>query len=131
MMLFCERLEVYMMSDSPFHPLTSESDWADALSHSEDELVVVYKHSSACSVSTKANREMSKLAKQFPVPIYKVVVQNNRAISDTIADTLDIRHETPQAIVLQDGSPLFDTSHFNVTVDTLREELRRVAITND
>jgi bacillithiol system protein YtxJ len=74
---------------------------------------------------------MTELAEDEDVPVYKVVVQENRSVSDTIETDLDVRHETPQVILLHDASPVFDTSHFNVTADTLREELRRTTRSTD
>lgn len=113
------------MSDTPFHALASDTDWEDALSQSENTPVLVFKHSSTCPVSSKAHDEMETLVEEDSVPAYKVVVQDHRPISDAIEDDLGIRHETPQAILLDDRTPVFDTSHFNVTVDTLRKELHR------
>ena len=113
------------MSDTPFHVLTSDADWEDALSQSEDTPVLIFKHSSTCPVSTNAHQEMQTLVEEDSVPAYKVVVQDQRAISNRIESDLGVRHETPQAILLDDRSPVFNTSHFNVTVDTLRKELHR------
>ena len=114
------------MSDSHFHPLTSTADWTDALEQSEETPVLVFKHSSACPVSSQANSEMAELAEEANVPVYKVVVQQNRSVSDDIEAALDVRHETPQAILLHEQTPVFDTSHFNVTEESLRKELRQV-----
>jgi bacillithiol system protein YtxJ len=116
------------MSYTPFLPLTSDSDWAAAREHSADTPVIIFKHSSACPVSTQADAEMTELATEVDIPIYRVVVQNHRGVSNIIETELGIRHETPQTIVLHEQSPVFDTSHFNVTADTLREELRRFSV---
>lgn len=115
------------MPDTPFLPLTSESDWAEAQERSTETPVIIFKHSSSCPVSAQAETEMTELADEVDIPIYKVVVQNHRAVSDVIETDLDVRHETPQTILLDERSPAFNTSHFNVTADTLREELRRVS----
>lgn len=112
------------MSDTPFLPLASETDWADALSQSDDRPVLIFKHSNRCPLSASANREMHALAAEEDLPVYRVVVQEHRVVSDDIADTLDIRHETPQAILLDDGDPVFDASHHDVTADAIREVVR-------
>ena len=112
------------MSDSPFRSLSTTADWTDAQDQSEDHPVVVFKHSSACSVSGKANKELQRLAEDTPLPVYKLVVQESRALSDTIAEALDVRHETPQAIVLAARDPVFDASHFDVTAVALQEAVR-------
>lgn len=111
------------MPDSPFRPLTNEKEWKEALSHSTDQPVLLFKHSNACPVSGQAHQEMLDLAESENVPTYKLVVQESRSVSDEIADALGIRHETPQAIILKDREPTFDTSHFDVTAETLREAI--------
>lgn len=118
------------MADTSVRWLTTEADWTDALSRSTDEPVVVFKHSSACSLSARADEQIRTLDESINRPIYKLVVQNNRSLSDKIADSLGIRHETPQAIILEGRTPKFDTSHFDVTVDTLRDALRSIADSN-
>lgn len=115
------------MSDSPFRPLANEAHWADARSHSEDRPVLLFKHSAACPVSGKADQELRRLAEEEPLSIYKLVVQESRTLSDEIAETLGIRHETPQVILLDDREPAFNTSHFDVTAETLREALPSTA----
>jgi len=109
------------MSDAPFQPLSSPADWTDACSRSEEQPVLLFKHSSACPVSGSADQEMRTLAEETDLPVYKLVVQQSRALSDEIAETLGVRHETPQAIVLDEEEPVFHTSHFDVTADTVRE----------
>jgi bacillithiol system protein YtxJ len=119
------------MPNDPFRPLASDEDWAAALARSEDTPVLIFKHSSACPVSANAHDEMTTLVEEDSVTAFKVVVQEHRAVSDRIEDDLGVRHETPQAILLDDRQPVFDTSHFNVTVDTLRKALQRTLSTAD
>jgi bacillithiol system protein YtxJ len=107
----------------PFHPLTSASAWDDAQTASEDAPVLIFKHSNACPVSAQAQDEMTELAEDTDLPIYRVVVQEARSVSDTIEADLDVRHETPQAILLRDRRPVFDTSHFDVTAEAIRDAL--------
>lgn len=112
------------MPAAPFRSLTSDDDWADAQARSQEQPVLLFKHSAACPVSGSADQEMNALAEDESLPVYKLVVQESRALSDEIADTLGVRHETPQAILLVNREPVFNTSHFDVTAETLREALR-------
>ena len=51
---------------------------------------------------------------------YKVItVQSHRRISDSAAERFGIRHETPQAILLRDGRPVWNASHFRITANEL------------
>ncbi len=110
------------MSATPFRSLDAVDDWTAAREDSSSKLIVIFKHSSMCPTSARANDEMQSLA-EADVPVYRVVVQEARDVSDTIADDLDIRHETPQVIVLSNGSPVFDTSHHRVRAEAVREAL--------
>lgn len=113
------------MSDTPLHPLTSQSDWTDALEKSSDGPVLIFKHSTACSVSAKAHPEMAEVGKTEDIPTYKVVVQEARPVSDAIEADLEIRHETPQVLLVEEGQVMFNASHFDVTAEAIRDELRR------
>jgi len=115
----------------PFHALESSSDWEAARAASEETPVLIFKHSSACSVSARAHDEMATLATETDLPVYKVVVQEARPVSNAIEAALDVRHETPQAILLRDGRPTFHTSHFDVTAETLRDELPNPSVSSD
>jgi len=114
-----------------YHPLTSTSDWEDALEASEGQTVLIFKHSSACSVSARADQELTTLAEATDLPIYQVVVQQARPVSNEIEDALGVRHETPQAILVRDRQPVFHTSHFDVTADTIQDELSTAPASTD
>jgi bacillithiol system protein YtxJ len=113
------------VDNQPFRTLASSEDWTAALDASEDGPVVVFKHSSVCPTSARANGEMSELAESLPedVPVYRVIVQESRDVSDAIAEELGIRHESPQVIVLKDRTPVFDTSHHRVKADRVKDAL--------
>lgn len=115
------------MSDAHIRMLATKTDWKDALKRSNDTPVLIFKHSSVCPVSAKAKREITQFAEEQDVPVYQVVVQQNRSVSNDIETDLNVRHETPQALLLHDESSVFDASHFDVTADTLRTELDRLS----
>ena len=116
---------------TPYHSLTSTSDWEEALAASEDQTVLLFKHSAACSVSARADQELAALDEETDLPIYQVVVQQARPVSNEIEEELGVRHETPQAILLRDRQPVFHTSHFDVTADTIRGELSTAPASTD
>ena len=50
---------------------------------------------------------------------------SNRRISDEVSARFGIRHESPQAILLKDGQPVWTGSHFRITahqLDTLLQD---------
>ena len=87
------------------------------ITDSKQKPVIVFKHSNACSISSKAYREMEKV--QADVNI--LVVQSARDVSRELANLTGVRHETPQVIVLRDGKAVWNASHFDVQAGAVAE----------
>ena len=84
--------------------------------------LLVLKHSTACPISGMARREVENYLEDHPEAVaVLLVVQQQRALSDQIAARFNVRHETPQLLVIEDGRAWYVRSHFNIN----REELER------
>ncbi len=59
------------------------------------------------------------------VPVYWVDVKGQRPLSREIAGRLGITHESPQAILLRRGTPVWHDSHSGVTAAAIARELRQ------
>ena len=80
----------------------------------------IFKHSPICPTSERAEREVERYAAAHPeLPVYRVDVIGDRPVSQSIAARLGIRHESPQAILLVAGRPVWDDSHGGVTAAAL------------
>jgi|GEM_PF-661369 len=92
-------------------------DEAHALANSPEPLVV-FKHSATCSISIDVKRRYDAFVQAHPqVPTRLVVVQQERPLSNAIADVLQVRHESPQALVVKDGHVLWHASHSRITTE--------------
>jgi len=108
-----------MKSLVPLHDVESVDA---AIAESSERPVLLFKHSRYCGVSMEALDELQSHIQAQPVAgaAYKMVtVQTHRSVSDAIAQRLGIRHETPQAILLRDGKPVWNASHFRITSSQL------------
>ena len=83
------------------------------LTDSKQKPVIVFKHSNACSISSRAYRELERLGDQVNI----LEVQAAREVSRELANLTGVRHETPQVIVLRDGKAVWNASHFDVKAD--------------
>lgn len=108
---------------SDFKILKTVEDFDAVVSQSETKPVVVFKHSSACSLSARAFSNLASLDQSTDPPVFQITVQESRALSNHIEATLGIRHESPQVIIFRDGKPVFNTSHTRVTAENVRENL--------
>lgn len=115
-------------STTPTPNLTHISDidmLEAAIAESLERPVLLFKHSRTCGISCEALDELhSHLEQGTPTAVYRVItVQSHRHVSDEAAARLGVRHETPQAILLRDGRPVWKASHFRITADALSTAL--------
>lgn len=87
------------------------------LTDSNQRPVIVFKHSNACPISSRAYREMEKVEADVNI----LVVQMAREVSRELANLTGVRHETPQVIVLRDGKAVWNASHFDVQAGAVAE----------
>ncbi|WP_163581658.1 bacillithiol system redox-active protein YtxJ [Gracilibacillus saliphilus] len=80
---------------------------------------VLLKHSLTCPISTSANQEYEKYSEKSNCPLFRLHVQHARELSNYIADTYQIKHESPQVIKIADREPTWNTSHSDITVSSL------------
>lgn len=95
-----------------------------AIAESAERPVLLFKHSRNCGISCEALDELhahvaQHAAKSAGVAYKVITVQSHRGLSDSAAQRLGIRHETPQAILLKDGRAVWNASHFRITAETL------------
>jgi len=88
-----------------------------AIAESLERPVLLFKHSRTCGISCEALDELRAHLEQGGADAaYKMItVQSHRHLSESAARRLGIRHETPQAILLRDGRPVWNASHFRIT----------------
>ncbi|MBS3982647.1 MAG: bacillithiol system redox-active protein YtxJ [Dethiobacter sp.] len=95
-----------------------------ALASAGNKPLLIFKHSSTCPISARAHREVDKFLTSDALGetlVCAVVVQNARNVSDAVAAKTGVRHETPQALLIRDGQCVWNTSHKNITLESLKE----------
>jgi bacillithiol system protein YtxJ len=89
------------------------------------ELAVIYKHSPRCESSKTAELEVGRFAERHPdVPVYQVDVVRHRALARSIAERLDVRHQSPQVILLRRGRVVWSGSHAEVEAGAIEAQVR-------
>jgi bacillithiol system protein YtxJ len=106
--------------------LTSIQQWDQAIQGTSEKPLLVFKHSTTCPISAAAHEEVMHFIeddKDSPVDYAIVHVIEDRPVSNAIADHLEVKHASPQAILVKDGQRVWDTSHWNITYAFLSEKL--------
>lgn len=85
--------------------------------HSHQQPVLIYKHSTRCSLSTMAKNNMESgfsLLKDHNIDVHYLDLIRFRDVSDYIESHLGVRHESPQVILLQNGEVVQHESHMRI-----------------
>jgi monothiol bacilliredoxin len=94
----------------------------DLIEQSKQQPVVIFKHSTTCSISASAFRDMSK----FKGDVNLVEVQSARELSREIERRTGVTHESPQVIILNDGQVVWNASHWKVRANSVAEALKEL-----
>lgn len=107
-------------------PLGTSEELEAALAASEEAPVLLFKHSATCGVSFFARREVQQLTEEGDPPVFEVVVQQARDISNSISEMFSIRHASPQAILVKGRKAVWNASHGSITDRALRAATKSV-----
>jgi monothiol bacilliredoxin len=100
-------------------------DFEELLERSKTNSVLIFKHSTQCSISSYVYEDFMRFVESSSELNFGVVlVIEERALSDEIAERLHVRHESPQAILVTGGRAVWQASHWSITAHSLSEALR-------
>lgn len=109
-------------------PLTSEKQLEEIITESNETPVIIFKHSTRCSISTTALNRLERNWKGDEIgaiKTYYLDLLTYRPVSAKIASLLDVEHQSPQAILLQNGKAVWDASHYDIQFESIRKVLGR------
>lgn len=101
--------------ENHFKRVVGVAAFEELASRSQEQPVVIFKHSLTCPISAAAYSQMSN----FDGDVALVEVQRARDLSNEIARRLGVAHESPQVIVLRKGQVVWNASHFSITADAV------------
>jgi len=101
-------------------------DFEQLLESSSARPLLLFKYSSTCGISAQALDELVAYLNKRPAEAtYGIVtVQTHRNVSNAIARTLDVRHETPQMLLIRDARVVWSASHYQITSEAVEGALK-------
>jgi len=102
------------------------SNVGECLERSRGQTAIVFKHSSICPISHNAKREMDAFLDENDALVYLLVVQEQRPLSQEIAQQLQIKHESPQALFLRNGEVTAVFNHGQIRADNLKKAFNEI-----
>ncbi|MET1055971.1 MAG: bacillithiol system redox-active protein YtxJ [Pedobacter sp.] len=82
---------------------------------------LIFKHSTRCSISMMVKKRFELDWEVIPedTNLYFLDLISHRAISAQIAETFQVHHESPQILLIKDGSCVLDASHGDISADEI------------
>ncbi|WP_068499155.1 bacillithiol system redox-active protein YtxJ [Paenibacillus kribbensis] len=106
--------------------MTTVQQLNTALEATSDKPLLLFKHSTRCPISSGAYQEMESYLQAAPnenIEYGIIYVVEDRSVSNEAAERLQVKHESPQAILIKDGEAVWHTSHSNITAHALDDHL--------
>ena len=102
--------------------ITDEAQLSDVKNLSKNKPQLIFKHSTRCSISSMAKSRLERGTAPDGIDFYYVDLIKNRNISQAVAATFDVSHESPQVLLIKNGECVYDESHSGITMDEIVEQ---------
>ncbi len=105
-----------------WNKLTSDAQLAEIKEESAQQPVLIFKHSTTCSISAMALSRMERNWNDIlGVKPYYLDLLANRPISRQIEDEFGVAHESPQVLLIRNGECIYDASHMAISFAGLQQ----------
>jgi bacillithiol system protein YtxJ len=101
-----------------WNKLTSEEQIDQVIAASEEKPVLLFKHSTRCSISSMS---LDRLLRNWKpedadkiTPYYLDLIAF-RSVSNLVAERFGIPHESPQVLLIQKGKVTYHESHYGIS----------------
>jgi len=98
--------------------LTDSSQLTTIKEESETSTVAIFKHSTSCGISRMVLKGFEKEGSQSNldnIKFYFLDLLQYRSVSNEIAETFDVQHESPQLIIIKNGVVKHHSSHSSIS----------------
>ena len=103
--------------------LSSINDLDKAIDVSQNRPVLIFKHSTRCSISSMAKSRLERSWEENTTLVtYFLDLLSKRDISDQIANEFKVDHQSPQILIIKDGQCIYTSSHNEINYDKIKEK---------
>ena len=104
-------------------PLTSLEQLEEIKNISVSEPVLIFKHSTRCFTSKIVFKQFEKSFSEDMkhLKVYFLDLLSYRAVSNEIASSFQVVHQSPQLLVIQKGVAVAHASHYDITTINLKK----------
>jgi bacillithiol system protein YtxJ len=106
----------------PWKPLVSTMQLDEMPLRSKERAQIIFKHSTTCGISRMVlNMFTSKFDLEADdADVYFLDLHANRDVSNSVADSFGVRHQSPQLLVIRNGEVVAHASHGEIAEINLK-----------
>jgi|TARA_B100000780_G_C21109229_1_gene448136 bacillithiol system protein YtxJ len=92
---------------------------------SKSETILVFKHSTRCSISSMVIKRFENLfdSSMNNIKVYYLDLLNFRAISDEVGYSFQVQHQSPQLLIIRNEVAVLNVSHYDITTVNIQKYL--------
>ena len=103
--------------------LTDEGQLQQINEDSTKQPVIIFKHSTRCSISSMAKSRLEREMAPDNVLFYYLDLIKFRNISNKIAANYAVHHESPQILLIKNGDCVYEETHNGINMRDISEQL--------
>ena len=113
-----------------WNQLTTLSQLSDLLSISETQPVLIFKHSTRCSISSSAldriERKWNDASDTAVVQPWYLDLIAYREISNQIAVDYQVEHQSPQVLLIHNRNCVYSATHYDINYADVMDEVEKI-----
>ncbi len=93
---------------------------------SRERPVIIFKHSTRCSISSMTLSRLERAWNEQEMEgadIFYLDLIRHRDVSQKVADSFRVPHQSPQLLLIHNGQCVYDTSHMGISYRALKEQI--------
>lgn len=104
--------------------LNSVSQIETIKQESQNSPVIIFKHSTTCSISAMAYHRLQR--KSMDAKFYYLDLRAHRDVSNQIASIFDVIHESPQVLIIDKGVAVYNRTHSDISTSDIQDFLATI-----
>lgn len=110
-----------------WNSLSSVEQLDEIITESFEKPIVIFKHSTRCSISDIAKSRLDRASKPENLTFYYLDLISHRDVSNAIAEKFQVYHESPQILLIHNGECVYDESHTGIQISEIIDQVQKLA----
>ena len=87
---------------------------------------IIFKHNTTCPISRSVIKKLKEEGDLLPenTPVYLLDLLEKREVSNAVASTFNVTHESPQLLLIKNGSCIYNESLYNISAKETAEAMQ-------